>query len=77
VCFITLLCLTNLLSSQVALAQTPACRLKQATLRPKFASDHYVLQGQKQDNDMVLELTIRQTRETFRFKVQVDPARRE
>ncbi|WP_230532043.1 hypothetical protein [Microvirga roseola] len=53
-------------------AEAAACRLDQATFRPKFSSHAYVLRGGQDGDIQIFDLTIQKTNETFRFKVTAD-----
>jgi hypothetical protein len=54
------------------LAEAAACRLDQATFRPRLASEAYVLTTGRDGNDLLFELGIQKTRETFRFHIDMD-----
>jgi hypothetical protein len=54
------------------LAEAAACRLDQATFRPRLVSEAYVLTTGRNGDDLLFELGIRKTRETFRFHVDID-----
>jgi hypothetical protein len=53
-------------------AEAAACRLDQATFRPRLAQDAYVLRSSINGGDLQFELSIRSTSETFRFHVEID-----
>ncbi len=54
------------------LAEAAACRLEQATLRPRLVSEAYVLTTSRDGDDLLFELGIQTTREAFRFHVDMD-----
>ena len=54
------------------MAEAAACRLDQATFRPRLAQDAYVLKSSRNGDDLQFELSIRKTSETFRFHVEMD-----
>jgi hypothetical protein len=60
------------LSLDPILAEAAACRLDQATLRPRLEAQAYVLTTSRDGDDLLFELGIQKTRETFRFHVDMD-----
>jgi hypothetical protein len=54
------------------MAEAAACRLDQATFRPRLAQDAYVLKSGLNGDDLQFEFSIRRTGETFRFHVEMD-----
>jgi hypothetical protein len=54
------------------MAEAAACKLDQATFRPRLAQDAYVLRSSRIGDDLQFDLSIRRTSETFRFHVEVD-----
>jgi hypothetical protein len=67
---ITLL-MTGLILAPV-LAEAAACKLDQATFRPRLAQDAYVLRSSLNGDDLQFDLSIQRTGETFRFHVEMD-----
>jgi hypothetical protein len=60
------------LTLQPALAETAACKLEQAIFRPRLASEAYVLRSNRNGDELLFDLGIQRTYETFRFHVDVD-----
>jgi hypothetical protein len=54
------------------LAEAAACKLEQATFRPRFSAEHFVMQSVREGGHLRFEITIRRTGETFPFRVQVN-----
>jgi hypothetical protein len=54
------------------MAEAAACRLDQATFRPKFAQEAYVLRSSRNGDVFKFDLSIQRTSETFRFHVEID-----
>lgn len=54
------------------IAEAAACRLDQATFRPKLAQEAYVLRSGRNGADLQFDLSIQRTSETFRFHVAID-----
>jgi hypothetical protein len=69
---IILLAVGLILILQPALAEAAACRLDQATFRPKYASEHFVLRTHRSGNNLLFGLVILKTNEVFRFYATVD-----
>jgi hypothetical protein len=63
--------LAGLILSPV-MAEAAACKLDQATFRPRLAQDAYVLRSSRNGDDLQFELSIRRTSETFRFHIGID-----
>ena len=57
---------------QPVLAEAAACRLDRATFRPRLAPQAFVLQSGRNGDDLLFDLVIQKTNETFRFHVDVD-----
>jgi hypothetical protein len=53
-------------------AEAAACRLDQATFRPRLAQEAYVLRSSLNGDDLQFDLSIQRTSETFRFRVEID-----
>jgi hypothetical protein len=53
-------------------AQAAACKLEQATFRPRFSAEHFVLRSARDGDHLRFEITVRRTGETFPFRVHVD-----
>ena len=54
------------------MAEAAACRLDQATFRPKLAQEAYILRSSRNGDDFQFDLSIQRTSETFRFHVAID-----
>ena len=54
------------------MAEAAACKLDQATFRPRLAQDAYVLRSSRNGDDHQFDLGIQRTGETFRFHVEID-----
>jgi hypothetical protein len=54
------------------MAEAAACKVDQATFRPRLAQDAYVLRSSRIGDDLQFDLSIRRTSETFRFRVEID-----
>ena len=65
------LLMAGLTLSPVA-AEAAACKLDQATFRPKLAQEAYVLRSSLNGNDLQFDLSIQRTSETFRLHVEID-----
>ncbi len=63
--------LAGLILSPV-MAEAAACKLDQATFRPRLAQDAYVLRSSRNGDDLQFDLSIQRTGETFRFHVEMD-----
>ncbi len=63
--------LAGLILSPV-MAEAAACKLDQATFRPRLAQDAYVLRSSRNGDDLQFDLSIQRTEETFRFHVEMD-----
>jgi hypothetical protein len=64
--------LSAALTLSPAIAEAAACRLEQATFRPRFSAEHFVLRSTRDGDHLRFEIAIRRTGETFPFRVQVD-----
>jgi hypothetical protein len=53
-------------------AQAAACKLEQATFRPRFSAEHFVMRSARDGDDLRFEITVRRTGETFPFRVHID-----
>jgi hypothetical protein len=53
-------------------AQAAACKLEQATFRPRLSAEHFVLRSARNGDHLRFEITVRRTGETFPFRVNVD-----
>jgi hypothetical protein len=53
-------------------AEAAACRLEQATFRPRFSAEHFLMRSTRDGTHLRFEITIRRTGEMFPFRVQVD-----
>jgi hypothetical protein len=60
------------LTLQPSLAVAAGCDLGQATFRPKYATEDFVLRSHRAGDDLLFDITVRQSGEAFRFKVDVD-----
>jgi len=54
------------------MVEAAACKLDQATFRPRLAQDAYVLRSSRNSDDLQFDLSIQRTGETFRFHVGMD-----
>jgi hypothetical protein len=54
------------------MAEAAACKLDQATFRPRLAQEAYVLRSSLNGNDLQFELSIHRANETFRFYGESD-----
>lgn len=54
------------------MAEAAACKLDQATFRPRLAQDAYVLRSSRIGDDLQFDLSIQRTGETFCFHVEMD-----
>jgi hypothetical protein len=50
-------------------AQAAACKLEQATFRPRFPAEHFVMRSSRDGDHLRFEITVRRTGETFPFRV--------
>jgi hypothetical protein len=64
--------LSAALTLSPVIAEAAACRLEQATFRPRFSAEHFVMRSTRDGDHLRFEITIRRTGETFPFRVQVD-----
>lgn len=55
-----------------SIAEAAACKLDEATFRPRLAQEAYVLRSSRNGHDLQFELGIRRTGETFRFHVEMN-----
>jgi len=60
------------LTLQAGTAEAAACKLDQATFRPRFSPEHFVLRSARDGNHLRFEITVRRTGETFPFRVHLD-----
>jgi hypothetical protein len=49
-----------------------ACKLENATFRPKYAPEHFEIRSSRVDGIPVFDLIVRKTGETFRFRVDAN-----
>jgi hypothetical protein len=49
-----------------------ACKLENATFRPKYAPEHFEIHSSRVDGIPVFDLIVRKTGETFRFRVDAN-----
>jgi len=60
------------LTLQPSLAEAAGCDLGQATFRPKYAAEDFVLRSHQNGDDLLFDIAVRRSGESFRFKVDVD-----
>jgi hypothetical protein len=54
------------------MAEAAACKLEQATYRPRLVQDAYVLRSSLNGDDLRFDLSIQRTNEMFRVHVELD-----
>jgi hypothetical protein len=64
--------LSAALTLSPVIAEASACTLENATFRPRFSAEHFVLRSTRDGDRLRFEIAIRRTGETFPFRVQVD-----
>jgi hypothetical protein len=64
--------LSAALTLSPVIAEAAACRLEQATFRPRLSAEHFVMRSTRDGAHLRFEITIRRTGENFPFGVQVD-----
>jgi hypothetical protein len=64
--------LSAALTLSPVIAEAAACRLEQASFRPRFSAEHFVMRSTRDGAHLRFEITIRRTGETVPFRVQVD-----
>jgi hypothetical protein len=53
-------------------AEAAGCDLGQATFRPKYAAEDFVLRSYRNKDELLFDIAVRRSGETFRFRVDVD-----
>jgi hypothetical protein len=55
-----------------SMATAAACKLENATFRPKYAAQRFEIRSSRVNGVPVFDVTVQKTRETFRFRVDAD-----